>query len=246
MSSLFKKRIKCTFHLCWLSPAFGWSAGLLLFNNVKIYWEKDLQRDIQKNGNLWNWGKLPQLEGGHASWVQAPREVLKEASWGQALGLMILEVFGCQHLEVVTQLMTTCLTLTESILLANDAQPYLHNRLTHCSTQSGDWLLAEYQQSSEQGRLSQPSCLLAGAGWPPQYVHYEIISSSFNHAMEIPLSRSSKPCETFSYYLEPFTQFSSLSVCLNWSQLLKESTLRNYESNKIILYTYRELPPKDD
>ena len=132
-------------------------------------------------------------------------------SWGQAQGLMILEVVG--DLDANTWRSSHNLwQLTESILLANDAQPYLHIRLTHCSTQSGDWLLAEYQQSSEQGRLSQPCRLLAWAGWPPQYVHYEIISSSFNHAMEIPLSRSSKPIETFSNYLEPFTQFSSHSV----------------------------------
>ena len=130
-----------------------------------LYWEKDLQGDIRTKlltyeTEAWrlapNWGRACPLGA--------------SPSWGQALGLMIFEDgwgFGCQHSEVLTQLMTTCLTLTGSILLGNDPQHYLHNRVTHCYTKSGDCLLASYQQSSVQGGfLSHAVCLLAVL-WPP-------------------------------------------------------------------------------
>ena len=96
--------------------------------------------------------------------------------------------FGYQQLEVLTQLMTTCLTLTGSILLANDLLHYRHNRVTHCYTKSGDCLLASYQQSSVQGGfLSHAVCLLAVL-WPPPPWKY--ITKLF-HAVSEPPKRNS-------------------------------------------------------
>ena len=161
---------------------------------------------------------------------------------------MILKVVGDldANIRKCSHNLTTCLTLPESILLANHHQHYLHNRVTHCYTQSGDCLLASYQQSSVQGRLSQPCCLLAGCIMAAAAGKY--ITKLFQTVSEPPKRKPTfkkfQPLVTFWNYFESFTQFFSRSACLNWCQLVKESTLRNYESNESILY--RELPPKDD